>query len=156
KALATQLTRWRLVSLVGAGGIGKTSVALTVANELAGHFKDAVAFVDLAPFSDPALVPSALAAVLGVGVRTEDPVSGLIAHLRDKETLLVLDSCEHLIEAAAVLAESLLKGAPGVRILATSREPLLTEGEAIVRLSPLGLPAADVAITAAEALTYPA
>src|SRR5262245_5000832 len=156
KSLAAQLTRWRFLSLVGAGGISKTSVALAVAHKMAQHFKDLACLVDLARTSDSALVPGALAAVLGLGVRTEDWVPSLVAHLRDKEMLLVLDSCEHVIDAAAVVAESVFKGAPGVHILATSREPLFAEGEAIVRLSPLGLPPADDAITASQALAYPA
>ena len=156
KSLAAQLTRWRFLTLVGAGGIGKTSVALAVAHALAERFKDSACFVDLARLSDPGLVPSALAAGLGVGACPNDPVPELIAGLHDKEMLLILDSCEHVINAAAALAEGMFKGASGVHVLATSREPLLTEGEAIVRLSPLGLPAESAAITAAEALTYPA
>jgi predicted ATPase len=156
KSLASQLTRWRFLTLVGAGGIGKTSVALAVAHALVERFRDSACFVDLAQLSDPGLVPSALAAELGVGVCPNDPVPELIARLRDKEMLLILDSCEHVINSAAALAEGVFKGVPGVHVLATSREPLLTEGEAIVRLSPLGLPADSAAITAAEALTYPA
>lgn len=156
KSLAAQLTRWRLLTLVGAGGIGKTSVALAVAHALVERFKDRACFVDLARLSDPGLVPSALAAGLGVGACANDPVPQLIAGLHDKEMLLILDSCEHVINAAAALAEGVVKGAPGVHVLATSREPLLTEGEAIVRLSPLGLPAESAAITAADALAYSA
>jgi predicted ATPase/DNA-binding winged helix-turn-helix (wHTH) protein len=154
--LSSQLSRWRLLTLAGAGGIGKTSVALAVVHNVVARFRDEGCFVDLAPLSDPALVPSALAAVLGVGVRTDDPVPGLIAHLHDKRMLLVLDSCEHVLEAVAALVESVLKAAPGVHILATSREPLQVADEAVVRLSPLGMPAANAAITACEALTYPA
>ena len=154
-SLVARLARQRFVTLVGPGGIGKTVVALVVANNSLTAFKGNVRFVDLAPLSDPALVPSALAAVLGVPVRSQDPLPALLAHLANKEMLLVFDNCEHVIDTAAALAEGIFKGAPKVRILATSREPLRAEGEVIVRLGALGLPSGTAA-TAAEALTYPA
>ena len=89
---------------MGPGGIGKTSVALAIAESLPNYFKDGIRFVDLAPLSDPALVPSALAALVGFGVRSDNPLPGLIASLQKKHTLIILDSCEHVIEAAAPLA----------------------------------------------------
>src|ERR1700741_2894180 len=123
-ALVTRLSRQRLVTIVGAGGIGKTTVALAVVERVMASYENGVWLVDLAPLSDPRLVPSALATVLGLEIRAEDPLPGLVAFLRDKRMLLLLDNCEHVIEAVAGLAEALLGGAPGVSILATSRERL--------------------------------
>ncbi|MFO1068397.1 MAG: winged helix-turn-helix domain-containing protein [Geminicoccaceae bacterium] len=154
--LVARLGRRRLVTVVGAGGIGKTAVALAVGSALAPDLADGVRFVDLAPVADPALVASALAPVLGVAVRSSDPLPGLLAYLRERSTLLVLDSCEHVVDAVAGLAEAILQHTAGVRILATSREPLRAEGESVVRLAPLALPEADPGITAAEALAFPA
>src|SRR6202030_2246018 len=96
--------------------------------------------VDLAPLADPRLVPSAVATALGLEIHTEDPLAGLVAGLRDKRMLLLLDNCEHVIDAAAGLAVAVLRGAPGVNILATSREPLGVQGERVYRLGPLSLP----------------
>ena len=154
-SLVALVARRRFVTLVGPGGIGKTAVAVAVANESLSDFKGNARFVDLAPLADPSLVPSALASVLGVPVRSEDPVSALLEHLANKEMLLVFDTCEHVIDTAAAVAEGIFKAAPGVRILATSREPLRAEGEVIVRPGPLGFPSGGAA-TADEALTYPA
>src|SRR4029077_10215996 len=106
------------------GGIGKTTVALAVAERMIAEYEDGVWLIDLAPLGDPRLVPSAVAAVLGLQVRTENPLPGLVAGLRDKRMLLLLDNCEHVIDAAADLAAALLSGAPGVNILATGREAL--------------------------------
>ncbi|WP_343715795.1 winged helix-turn-helix domain-containing protein [Inquilinus sp.] len=155
-ALSAQVTRQRFVTIVGAGGIGKTTVAVAVADTLAGSFKDGVRFVDLAPLSDPLLAPGALATVLGVGLGSEKPLSNVIAFLREKAILIVLDNCEHLIEAAARMAEDILKGAPWIHILATSREALRSEGERVHRLAPLAFPQGGTELTAAEALAFPA
>ena len=127
-ALVTRLSRQRLVTIVGAGGIGKTTVALAVAERMMASYEHGVWLVDLAPLGDPRLVPSAVATVLGLEIRTEDPLPGLVAALRDKRMLLLLDNCEHVIDAAAGLAAAILSGAPGVSILATSREPLGVSG----------------------------
>src|SRR6201994_4973367 len=102
-ALVTQLSRQRLVTVVGPGGIGKTTVALAVAERMIGAYEHGVWLVDLAPLGDPHLVPSAVATVLGLEVSTENPLPGLIAGLGDKRMLLLLDNCEHVIEAAAGL-----------------------------------------------------
>ena len=131
-ALVSRLSRERLVTIVGPGGIGKTTVALAVAERMIASYEHGVWLVDLAPLGDPRLVPSAVATVLGLEIRTEDPLPGLVAGLRDKRMLLLLDNCEHVIDAAASLAAAVLSGAPGVDILATSREPLGVAGERAV------------------------
>jgi len=154
--LAARLPRQRLITIVGPGGVGKTTVALAVAEALIAAYEHGVWLIDLAPFTDPRLVPSALAAVLGLEIRSEDPVPGLIASQRDKRMLLVLDNCAHVIDAAADLAIAVLRNAPGVHLLATSREPLRIEGEHVYRLSPLASPPASARLTAAEALHFPA
>ena len=154
--LAGQLSRQRLLTIVGPGGIGKTSVALAVAERFISTFEHGVWLIDLAPLSDPELVANALADTLGLQIRSGDPLPGLVAGLRDKKMLLVLDNCEHVIEAAAALAVAVLTAAPGVQMLATSREPLRIEGEHVHRLSPLASPPASAPLTAAEALGFPA
>ena len=154
--LVTQLSHQRLVTVVGPGGIGKTTVGLAVAERMIGAYEHGVWLVDLAPLRDPALVPSVVATVLGLEIRTEDPLPGLVAALRDNRTLLLLDNCEHVIDAAAGLATAILGGAPGVNILATSREPLGVQGERVHRLGPLNSPEPSSTLTAAEAAAFPA
>ena len=154
--ICSRLQRGRFITIVGSAGIGKTTVALAVADKLLASYGDGARFADLAPLNDPRLVPSALASVLGVAVRSEDPYPALISFLRDKEILIVLDNCEHVLLAAAALAEKLLKGVPGVYILATSREPLRAEDEHVQRLVPLETPSAEGGLTVAEAFAYPA
>ncbi len=154
--LSTRIRRRRLVTIVGPGGIGKTTVALATAAELSASYDGGVWCLDLAPLADPTLVPSALAATLGLAIAADDPTEELIALLRDKRILIVLDGCERVIESAAILAGKILNGAPHVDILATSREPLRAEGESVHRLSPLGVPPVMAGLTAAQALTYPA
>ena len=155
-ALAAQLAQSRLLTIVGPGGIGKTTVAVAVVEAVTSAYADGVWFVELAPLPDPELVPSAVSTVLGISQSGPNPVSGLAVWLRDKHALIVLDSCEHVIGAAAALAETVLKTAPGVHILATSREPLRAEGEWLHRLASLEVPLEPVKITAGEALCYSA
>jgi predicted ATPase/DNA-binding winged helix-turn-helix (wHTH) protein len=154
--LATQLGRRRFLTIVGPGGIGKTTVAVAVADVVRASYKDGAWFVGLASLADPDLVPSALGAALGIPPSGADPLRGLAAWLRDKTALIVLDSCEHVIDAAAPLAEAVLKAAPGVSILTTSREPLRAEGESLHRLAALELPSASVDLAARDALRYSA
>ena len=127
--LVQRLSTQRLLTIVGPGGIGKTAVALDVAERLIGSYEHGVWLIDLAPIADPRLVPTALAAALKLEIKSESPLPGLILALRDKRMLLLLDNCEHVIEAAASLAAGILKGSRGVQILATSREALRVEGE---------------------------
>jgi predicted ATPase/DNA-binding winged helix-turn-helix (wHTH) protein len=156
EGLCTQIPLRRLVTVVGPGGIGKTTVALAAAQILSASYPDGVAFVDLAPASDAALITSVVAAALGVSGRADLSLTDLKEVLRDRRMLFILDSCEHLIEAVADLAERLIQILPGVDILATSREPLRAKGEWVERLPPLGLPPVSSLTTAEEALAFPA
>ncbi len=154
--LVTQLSHHRLVTVVGPGGIGKTTVALAGAERMVGAYEHGVWLIDLAPLGDPGLVPSAVATVLGLEVCTEDSLPGLVAALRDSRMLLLLDNCEHVIDAAAGLAAALISGAPGIDILATSREPLGIRGDQVYRLGPLNSPEPSPGLTAKEAAAFPA
>jgi predicted ATPase/DNA-binding winged helix-turn-helix (wHTH) protein len=146
----------RLVALVGPGGVGKSTLALTVASQLIDRYQDGARLVDLATISDPALVPSSLATVIGPAIPTTDPVPELIAFLREKSLLLVLDNCEHVITAVASVTESVMKGAKGVHILATSREALGVEGEWQYRIKPLDVPPETGSAKADIANEFPA
>jgi predicted ATPase/DNA-binding winged helix-turn-helix (wHTH) protein len=154
--LVSRLSRERLLTIVGPGGIGKTTLALAVAESMIADYEHGVWLVDLSPLGDPRLVPSTVATVLGLEIHTESPLPGLVAALRDRRMLLLLDNCEHVIDAAASLATAVLTGVPGVNILATSREPLGVAGEREHRLGPLGSPPTSSGLTAAEAATFPA
>src|SRR6266704_707033 len=136
----------RLLTLTGAGGSGKTRLALEVASRLGGgaQYPDGIAWVELAPLANPELVPQHVADALGVrrdGIRAA--ADALLEALRDWKALLVLDNCEHLVEACARLAEALLRGCPRLRILATSREALGIGGEQAWLVPALALPAAE-------------
>ena len=154
--LSARFSRDRFLTIVGPGGIGKTSVALAVAEELLANYKHGIWLIDLALVGNPVLVPTALASALGLEVRAENFLPRLIANLWDKQMLLVLDNCEHVIAAAAALAAEVLRGAPGVHVLATSREPFRVEGEWVYRLPPLQSPPVATGISAEEALRFPA
>jgi len=155
-AIAGQLPRDEFVTILGAGGIGKTTVALAVAHQVLDSYPDGTRFVDLSPLPDGRLVPSAVAFALNLTVHAEDPVPALLNFLAGKRLLLVLDSCEHVIDEAAELVEKVRTSAPNVDVLATSREPLRAEGEHVHRLAPLAVPPALVELTAGEALAFPA
>ena len=154
--VTNRLTRRRFTTIVGPGGIGKTTVALAVAEQQTDIYKDGICFVDLASLIDPLTMPSTLASMLGLAIASKDIIAELTTYLRNKHFLLVLDSCERFVEAAAVLAEKLLKGTVDLHVLATSREPLRAEGEAIYRLSPLTTPSTSDRLSAEEALAFPA
>jgi predicted ATPase/class 3 adenylate cyclase/DNA-binding CsgD family transcriptional regulator len=144
-AVRKLLAESRLVTFTGAGGVGKTRLAVQVADQLADEFSDGVWYVDLAPITDPELVPVTAARALGLpdqpGRSTMDT---LLRFVRDRQMLVVLDNCEHLLDACAELAVAVLGGAPGLTLLATSREPIGMAGEATWRVPSLSL--ADEAI----------
>jgi predicted ATPase/DNA-binding CsgD family transcriptional regulator len=139
-----QLTAARLVSLVGPGGVGKTRLALRAAGDLGRGFADGAWVVELAEVRDAAQVSDALLAALDLRDQAATkPLPILVAHLQDKRLLLVVDNCEHLLEAAARVVTELLRAAPNLRVIATSREPLQVAGEQVIPLSPLELPRGD-------------
>jgi predicted ATPase/DNA-binding winged helix-turn-helix (wHTH) protein len=145
----------RLVTVVGAGGVGKTTVALAAAARLAAQYRDGARFVDLAPLTDARQV----ATVWANAVDPSQPVSDereLGALLADRHMLIVLDNCEHVVQAAATVAEAVLATAPGVHVLATSREPIRAMGEWVIRLPSLDLPPASGRLTAEQANTFAA
>jgi predicted ATPase/DNA-binding SARP family transcriptional activator len=134
----------RLLTLTGAGGCGKTRLALEVARGLIEEFPDGVWLVDLAPVADPALVPATVARTLSVRDEPGQALSmTLVEHLRQKRLLLVLDNCEHLVTACAQLAETALRACPGLSTLVTSREPVHVAGELIWVVPPLPAPDPD-------------
>lgn len=137
--LVARLPGSRLVTLVGTGGVGKTTVALAVAETLSAAY-ERLCFVDLSSIDDPDLAASALATVVGISALTKDPVESLRAYLHDKSMLIVLDNCEHVIASVAQLVRGILTVAPRIDILATSREPLATQGESVYVLAPLPCP----------------
>jgi non-specific serine/threonine protein kinase len=133
-----------LVTLTGPAGTGKTRLALQAAHAQLDRFADGVWLVELAPVAEPQLVSVTVASVLGVRIQPgRPPPDALVAAMRALDMLIVLDNCEHVIEGAARLSDSILRLCPGVALLATSREPLRVNGERIVRVPSLGLPAAD-------------
>jgi predicted ATPase/DNA-binding winged helix-turn-helix (wHTH) protein len=154
-ALSTLLQR-RFVTLVGPGGMGKTSVALAVVERGGARYPQGLCFVDLASVAEPRLIASALAAALNVPLRSDNPLHDVIAWLADKAVLVVLDNCEHVVDAAAALVERLLGALPGLSVLATSREPLRARGEWVQRLTSLAAPPTGGDCSYAQALAYPA
>jgi predicted ATPase/DNA-binding winged helix-turn-helix (wHTH) protein len=135
------ITAYRLVTLTGPGGIGKTRVALEAAREQLPEFSDAIWFVELASLSDPGLIPATIAGTIGLSLRGSDlPVQALGRAIGDRKLFLLLDNCEHLVEEAAATIETLLRSCPFVSILATSREIIRVEGEYVYRVPPLGVP----------------
>jgi predicted ATPase/DNA-binding winged helix-turn-helix (wHTH) protein len=156
RAISDQLARRRFVTIVGPGGIGKTTVALAVAAKLVDSHADKVCFVELASLTDGRLIPGALASVLGLATLGDQPLPALVAQLRNRSILIVLDNCEHMLDAVAALTEAVLRAAPGVRLLATSRQPLRAEGESLFHLTALGFPDHEDGLTTAKALAFPA
>lgn len=150
------LDETRLVSIVGSGGVGKTTLALAVAEQAIGSSRDGVWLVEMAPIDDPDLVLSAIAMAIGLAANAADLLAALCDHLRASNTLLVLDGCDHVASAAARCVAGLLANTPGVRLLVTSREPLLLGGERIRWLPGLGSPVSSAQLSAEEAHLFPA
>jgi predicted ATPase len=141
-----KLAAARLVSLVGPGGVGKTRLAIRIATDLGRGFPGGAWMAELAELGDPALAGNAVMAALDLRDQAAtDPLALLCSYLKDKELLLVLDNCEHLLEAAARLVSEVIRAAPGVRVIATSREPLSVAGEHVLPVPPLELPAPHAA-----------
>ncbi|HLW37535.1 MAG TPA: tetratricopeptide repeat protein [Candidatus Eremiobacteraceae bacterium] len=149
------VARSRLVTLFGAGGVGKTRCALQVAAELLDGFEDGVWFIDLAPLSSDTLVANVMASVFELQESpTQTMLAQLSAHLKYKHLLLVVDNCEHVIHATSKVVDAILRACPRVSILATSREGLSISGEIVHRLPSLAVPEAVKGLSAAQALTY--
>ena len=153
-ALVQQLPAQRFITLTGAGGIGKTTVALRVAELLIGHYRDGIRLLDLAPLSAPSMILPNLAALLDLTLTEQEPLLSVARSLHARQLLLVIDNCEHLLDDIALISETLLRYAPELHIIATSREALRAEGESVQRLEPLACPPATG--NRAQALGYPA
>lgn len=153
---ADNLEHHRCVSITGAGGMGKTTVALAVAERLRARFAGDVVFVDLSPVQDQAFVSARLAAAIEVSIGVDNPIVDLANALRDSHMLIVLDNCEHVIAGAAELVEELLRYTKGIRFLVTSREPLHVEGEWTQRISSLDIPRRIQGLSADEAMSFSA
>src|ERR1700736_4004566 len=135
----------RLLTLTGAGGIGKTTLALALARELRPHFADGVWLAEFSAFADPGLVPATVAAAVGVQLGGQASSQRVAQAFADRRLLLVLDTCEHVIAAAAAMAEAVLGAGAALHIIAPSREPLRAGGEWVYPVQPLAVPAVDVA-----------
>lgn len=145
-----------LFSIIGAAGVGKTSLAVEIGHRLAPVFEDQVAFVDFSMIENKAVVPSMIAGAMGIAVQGEDPLAVILGHIRDRPFLLILDNCEHVIEAVAGVVERIVEEAPRARVLTTSREPLRVRAEHVLRLDALGYPEDPSGLTRDQLLAYPA
>jgi predicted ATPase/DNA-binding XRE family transcriptional regulator len=151
------ITRHRLATLTGPGGIGKTRLSIKVGEACLRHYADGVWIVELAPILDPLLVPRTTATAIGLRDEQQRPVIDMLSdHLREKNMLLILDNCEHLLDACAQLANTLLKDCPSLKILATSREALRILGEWLYAVPPLDLPKANSSIDIATVSQFSA
>src|SRR6266700_1556635 len=141
-----KLAEARQVSLVGPGGVGKTRLAIRIATDLGRGFRGGAWLVELAEVLDPALVSNAVMTALDLRDQaTTEPLALVLSYLRDRELLLVVDNCEHLLGAAAQVVTDMMRAAPGLRVIATSREPLTVPGEHVVPVPPLELPSPHAA-----------
>ncbi|KUY59288.1 ATP-binding protein [Burkholderia sp. RF2-non_BP3] len=154
--ISGMLKEHRFVTIAGPGGIGKTTIAIAAAYEMLSDYRDGIFFVEIDSLLDARLLPGAIASVVGLTQHSEASESLLVEHLCSKHALIVLDNCERVIEATAMLAERLLKHAPSIHLLTTSREALRASGEQVFRLEPLQVPPISSALTGAEAMSYSA
>jgi predicted ATPase/DNA-binding winged helix-turn-helix (wHTH) protein len=154
--IQTRLQTERLTTILGAGGMGKTTVALAVGHAALADFSGAVFFVDLSTARDKEQVIGAIASAIGLDSRFVDPKEALLDFLQPRRALIILDSCEHLIEKIAEVAGSIFRNAPNVHMLVTSREALHGAGERVFRLPPLDSPPERPDLSASEVLAYPA
>lgn len=149
------LDAYRLVTIVGTGGIGKTSVAIRVAECRRAGWQGAIGFIDLAPLISPEHVLGTMVRALGAAADLPDAVQAMVERLAGGEALLVIDNCEHVVDALAPPVARLLAALPGLRILATSREALGVNGECVLRLPALAVPADAQQVTLDEAMSWP-
>lgn len=155
EAIQLKLTEQRFVTIVGPGGIGKTTAAVAVAHEMNTTFNGHIRFVDLSALGGASLVAPAMAAALGVSVQTNNVLPALIDRLQERPTLIVLDCCEHFIDGVSAVAEELIRHVPTLHLLATSREAMRVEGEHVFELGGLECPMEDSTLSAGDALQYP-
>ncbi|MBV8189281.1 MAG: winged helix-turn-helix domain-containing protein, partial [Alphaproteobacteria bacterium] len=154
--IVAELRKRQHVTVVGAGGIGKTTVAIAAAHVLEADYLDGACFVDLSTFDDPMLLPSALVSALGIRGNVDDMLTAVIAYLGQRRMLVLLDNCEHVLPAVEIFARRFVARAGRSRLLATSRQPLGTFAEHVIRLDPLGVPDTVDGLTIKEATRFSA
>jgi predicted ATPase/DNA-binding winged helix-turn-helix (wHTH) protein len=152
--IVAELRQEQHVTVVGPGGIGKTTVAIAAAQALESEYADGACFVDLSTFDDPMLLPSALAAALGIRGNAEDMLTAVIDHLGQRQMLVLFDNCEHVLPAAALFARRFASSVARSKILATSRQALGTFAERVIRLDPLTVQDATDGLTIEEAMRF--
>lgn len=150
------LNEERHVTLAGTGGIGKTTVARAAAQAFAARYPDGVCFIDLAAISDPTLFGAALVTGLGIRGDADIGLAAVLDYLRPRQMLLILDNCEHVLPAAMIFASKFVMDSSPTRLLATSREPLGTTAEHVIRLDPLSAPSSGVGLSVDQAVRFPA
>src|SRR5258707_482332 len=151
-----KLAEQKFVTIVGPGGIGKTTIAVAVAHEMSAIVNGQIRFVDLSALGGASLVAPVMAAAFGVSVQTNNVVPALIDRLQERPTLIILDCCEHLIDGASAVAEELIRRVPTLHLLVTSREAMRVEGEHVYELCALACPPEDSSVSAHVILQYPA
>ncbi|MFC7701658.1 ATP-binding protein [Bradyrhizobium sp. GCM10028915] len=154
--ISNGLSLYRFMTVVGPGGIGKTSVAVTVGHRRSQDFGGRVFFVDFGPLRDASHIATTIASALGLTISAEDPTPALLTFLKTDPALLIFDGCEHVLDHLAPLVERIVREAPQLRVLATSRESFRSEGERIFRLFPLDCPPEREGLAVDEVLAYPA